>query len=182
MNHPRVVPVQRAGAIGNTYHPPGRSLTGDELAWVRNRPEGERRPMPAVGAIVGWREVEGGPVVRATVVEVESVTDPWAHESAPFEPHGPDPNVWRVVTNPETATPLHDALGRYVFAPVPDPWPAVVVRIDPTVINPGTGPDLAGREVIGRTRYMHVREARLPGSAGWLPAEDINHDPNLTGR
>lgn len=159
-----VVPVQTPGAIGNTWHPSGGPLSREELDYCRDRPDGvTRAPLPAVGSVVGFRAKASGPVVAARVHEVESLTDPWAHEHDAFEPHGPDVNVWRVVTN-EARVPQYDLLrpGSYRFELTDDPWPSVVLCIEP---DAQTGK--------GARTYVVTREARLPGSVGYTTPDQI---------
>jgi hypothetical protein len=166
MENRRVGPTMRPGAMGATYHPPGMTLERATVDALRCRPEAERRKPPRPGDVVGWRRVHGGPVERATVVEVDSLTDPHAHENDAHAPHGPDAAVWRVVTNPAAATPLYGADGGYLYELLPDPWPNVVLRVDPVR-------DEETNSVKGRTEFTITREARLPGSAGWLPPDEI---------
>jgi hypothetical protein len=168
----RVVPTMRPGALGATYHPPGESLEREVVDGLRCRAEADRLPpasLPRVGDVVGWREHPHGPVVRAVVQAVESTEDPWAHERDAFEPHGPDNNVWRVVTNPARA-PLYDALGRYVYTLVADPWPSLVLTVEPDVERNAAGQIIASK---GARRHTITRESRRPGDAGWLPADQI---------
>lgn len=164
MEDRRVVPTMRPGAMGATYHPPSMTLEREVVDRLRCRPEGERRRPPQPGDVVGWRRVQGGPVERATVVSVDSMTDPHAHERDEFEPHGPDPAVWRVRKNPLTSAPVYGPLGEYLYELVDDPWPNVVLRTDPV---------RDGDSVKGRREFTITREARLPGSAGWLPPDEI---------
>ena len=161
-NTPAVVPVQAPGLVGNTIHQPGRPLDLATLAATRARPLAGRTPLPSVGQVVGFRERVAGPVVKAYVQGVESVTDPWAHEHDLFEPHGPDPNVWRVVKD-AADQPVYDLMrpGQYRFELVDDPWPSVVVHLRP---EPGEK---------GSNRYVITRQARRSGSIGWLPADQI---------
>lgn len=166
-----VVPVQTPGAIGNTYHPSGGPLTQDELAWCRNRPEGVPRPaLPKPGDVVGYRAKPSGPIVAARVHEVESLSDPWAHEHDAFEPHGPDVAVWRVVTN-EARVPQYDLMrpGSYRFELVDDPWPSIVLCVEPERIEYADGS--TGQR--GARTYVVTKEARLPGSAGWTTPDQI---------
>jgi len=62
-----------------------------------------------------------------------------------------DPNVWRYRVLDPTKGPELDELGQRVMELVDDPWPDVVLHLDGM---PGVHP---------------TREARLPGSPGWLP-------------
>lgn len=158
-----VVPVQQPGYIGNTVHPTGAPMTQTELERCRCRPgDVPRPPLPAVGDLVGYRAVAGGPVVAARVQGVESLADPWAHEHDAFEPHGPDVNVWDVSVMPGTRMPRFDPArpGAYLFELRDDPWPSVVVAVEP----------VDGK---GRRLYAITREARLPGAAGWIPLDQM---------
>lgn len=67
------------------------------------------------------------------------------------DPEGVDWNCWRVRTNPETATPIYDDDGNVILDPHPDAWPTLLLKVD------------------GQASHVVTREARLPGSAGWLP-------------
>lgn len=147
----------------NTYHPPGGPLSNEEIDWCRNRPADVVRPaLPAPGDVVGFRARPNGPVVAARVHEVESITDPWAHEHADFEPHGPDVAVWRVVTDDRRIAQYDpDRPGSYLFELNDDPWPSMVLCVEPVG---GKGP---------RT-YTVTKEARLPGSAGWTTPDQID--------
>lgn len=140
------------GAVANRHHPQAGPLTGAEIAWASHRPGDARTELPAAGDLVGLREREGGPVLPATVLQVlDSLTDPPAVG-------GFDPNVWQVVVNPVTRAPSYGPDGRYLLELVPDPWPRLLVRVDP----------VDGK---GQRKFIEAREARLLGSAGWLPRE-----------
>jgi len=153
------------GAVANTHHPSAGPLNREQIDWLRDRPAQARRPLPAVGDVVGFRESENGPVVTATVLRwVDDLEDPY------HNPAGQDPNVWKVVTDPSRAVPLYDALGRRRFELVADPWPALELQVEPTVREVPGG----GTEVKGRRRIYSTREARLAGAVGWLPAEMID--------
>lgn len=145
------------GAPGNTHHPRNRApLTHEELARLRCRPPHLRAEIPAIGAVVGYRADEDGPVVPAAVVRYADGLD------APPVGGTPDPSIWMVVTDPLTAMPRLDADGRKQWVLVPDPWLSLVLRIDPP---PGAK---------GPRRFTTTREARLDGSPGWLPAAAID--------
>lgn len=64
-----------------------------------------------------------------------------------------DPHTHYVITDWATRHPALDALGRRQYALVDDPWPTVRVRTATHGI-------------------VETREARLPGSPGWLKWED----------
>lgn len=165
------VPVQFPGAIGNTYHPSGAPLTREEVDWCRNRPEGvPRPPLPAPGDVVGYRAKPSGPIVAARVLEVESLTDPWAHEKDAFEPHGPDVAVWRVVVN-EVGAAQYDLTrpGSYRFELVDDPWPSVILVVEPERVEQPDGTTA----LRGARTYVVTKESRLPGSAGWTTPDQI---------
>lgn len=166
-----VVPVQLPGAVGNTYHPTGAALTREEIEWCRNRPDDvPRPPLPEPGDVVGYRAKPSGPVVAARVQAVESLDDPWAHEHDDFEPHGPDVAVWSVRVN-EARLPIYDPArpGSYLFELNADPWPSVVLCVEPEVVEYADG---STGQLSART-YVVTKEARLPGSAGWTTPDQI---------
>lgn len=154
-------PFTPRGAMGNTHHPAWRPpLSHDEAAALRCRPPHLRTEIPAVGDVIGYRDQPNGPIVAATVVEVQAMPE------QPTDPL-PDPLVWEVVVIP----------GIFVAAPgehrdkhyrlVDDPWPSVVLRVDPHR-DPDTG------AVRGRRMLYQTREARLPGEPGWYPANAVD--------
>lgn len=144
------------GAPGNTHHPATGPLSHEQIAALRCRPEHRRTTIPPVGDVVGYRHVVGGPVVPALVTEVD--------DGAP--PGGPhDVLMWRVITG-ANRLPVLDALGRQQHEPVPDPWPSVVLRVDPVANERG--------ELKGPRRFVQTRESRLAGEPGWLPTTEID--------
>lgn len=126
-------------------HPPGSppidgmSYTQQEAFDARRRPVGQRTPIPEVGARVLYRADAYGPLVGATVTAVEMDNQE-------------DLNVWRFKTEIRDGQrgPVLDAFGRRVMELVDDPWPDVILKID------------------GRGGMHATREARIPGSPGWL--------------
>lgn len=117
-----------------------RRHTAEDINRARWRPEAQRTPIPAVGDRVLFRPTEEAGLVMATVLEVTY-----------HDPEGVDWNCWRVRTNPETATPVYDDDGNVILDPHPDAWPTLLLKVD------------------GQASHVVTREARLPGSAGWLP-------------
>lgn len=95
---------------------PGTSIvyTPEEYQWARRRPAGQRTPIPAVGDEVMYRHLEGGPVVRAEVLEVQDLEN--------FQ----DPNLWYFQTD-ALGRPV-EIEGRRVLAKAYDPWPELTVR------------------------------------------------------
>ncbi len=130
-----------------------------EVSWARNRPPGERVPLPHAGDVVWYRQWEwerdpGGrhtPPERATVVEVQDPTDTAVVHTTPDGVPARDPNLWHLLRDP-SGKPLPGPGGGMVYAPVADPWPRVVLRRPNGVV-------------------VTTREARLRGSAGWLPLD-----------
>ena len=124
---------------------PGLPMTAEDVAWARKRPVGLRTPIPEVGQVVDYRHDLNGPVVPARVLAV-------------LLDDGTDPNVWRVKID-ESSTehlraPVLDENGNYVMELVDDPWPDVRLKVE------------------GHAGHAITREARLPGSTGWLPRKD----------
>lgn len=145
-----------------TQHIP---YTPAEVNWARWRPPQHRTPIPAVGDRVLYRATEWAPPTWATVVEVGDQTPPpnpteWA---SPFAPPF-DPNVWRVKTDIRAATPVRDAFGAMTLERHPDAWPTLVLQVD------------------GVRSHVATREARLRGSAGWLPPDWQDRARPVPGR
>lgn len=121
--------------------------TREMIAWARCRPLIARTELPVMGEILGWRALASGPTVRARVltVDLDPPTDTRAGSTI-------DSNVWRyVVHDPQAGPVMRDALGNRAVELVEDPWPTVLLA---TLDGP-------------RLR-VETREARLPGSPGWL--------------
>jgi len=113
-----------------------------ESAWARNRPLTERPAIPSVGDLVCYRHNEWSPEVeQIQVLEVQDAGD------------RADPNLWHTVRDINGAV-LLAADGTPATEPVADPWPWLLFRRDPL-----------------STRLTMAREARLRGSAGWLPLD-----------
>lgn len=136
-----------------------------EVSHARNRPVSERPPLPQPGEQVWYRQFEWNrnPVgdlvepVLADVVEVQHPHD--ASDSDFVDGVGwvRDPNLWHLVRDEHGRVQL-TPLGALRYEPVADPWPWVRLRL------PDSGP------------VHETREARLRGSAGWLPL-DYSHRP-----
>lgn len=130
--------------VANLANPYPVAYPQHEVLWARCRDVGSRTPVPVAGQLVWYRHRHGGPCVMAVV------------ESVDMENKG-DGGVWafRVDGNNNPV----DAQGRPVLMGmpgermmelVPDPWPDTYLDV------PGIG-------------KIVTKEARLPGSRGWLP-------------
>lgn len=155
MTGPHIPP----GALPFTHHPRTRPpLDVNEATSLRVRPPTMRTDVadiPRPGDLCGFRAREHGPVVLATVVRwVDSLEDPWATGE-------PDPNVWQVATD-DRRQALRDELGRYRYVLHPDPWPQIILRVDPPEGSKGP------------RGFTSTRESRDPGSAGWLPRTAVD--------
>lgn len=137
---------------GAVYVPPGHSLTPEQVTWARGRPPWARRPVPTLGAAVGVRMAPYGPVLRAVVIGVPSLTDPGDN---------PDLLVWRVVTDEARAAVRGDGPGGYRWELVDDPWPTLRLRVEPP--DGGKGPRI----------FNETREERLSPLGGWLPPDQV---------
>lgn len=62
-----------------------------------------------------------------------------------------DHYLWHRHVNPLTGAPEIDGAGRYLMKPAPDPWPSLTLATD--------------------WGHRITREARVRGSAGWLPLD-----------
>lgn len=138
------------GVPGYVHHPASGPLSHEQRHSLAHRPEALRRKPPPVGAVVGYRHDEGGIVVSATVMWVQDMTQT-AATGGEF-----DPNVHRVKMK-GPGLPERTVLGALALELLADAWPLVKLRT----------------RVGGATLIIDTREARLPGSAGWLPASDI---------
>lgn len=126
---------------------PGYVPSRAQIAWARSRPPGQRTALPQVGEEVGVRLLAGGPVLPGRILFVD--LDPPSDTRAGTEI---DSNVWRYVVTDHARGPVEiDEAGNRAVELVGDPWPSVLVEVT-------QGPPL-------RTE---TREARLPGSPGWL--------------
>lgn len=156
----------RGPFLGNRYIPAGTTLTAEMAEFARCRPEHLRTPiraLPKLNDVIGYRSGPNQQVIAALVIGVPNLTAPG---------DDPDLNVWRVVLDPESRAPKLDLLGRRRHELVDDPWPVVRLRIGPP---PGgvADPERPGGALKGSTTYTDVREERLPGLGGWLPAGAI---------
>jgi hypothetical protein len=115
--------------------------TAEEITWARWRPQEHITPVPAVGDRVLYRAHDWADPVGATVLE--EVDDSGLGT--------PDWNCWRVrVTN---GVPHYDGAGEMILDAHPDRWPTLLLKVD------------------GQASHVVTREARLRGSAGWLPLD-----------
>jgi hypothetical protein len=112
-----------------------------EITWAQCRPPAERVPPPVVGDKVWVRHEPWGSVVPGTVIHVQPLDDPWQD----------NPYLWTNRTDPLTGAFLVTADGEPIAERHPDPWPVVHVAW------------VGGVD--------HTQEARLRGSAGWLPLD-----------
>lgn len=132
---------------------PGVYTKREQIMWARCRPPADRTSRPRTFQIVGLRLQQGGPVVRARIV---SVADQAPEHTRPTDEL--DENVWRYQldkNSPRRAPIEIDEHGLRAVELVEDPWFDCVVE---TLEGP-------------KLRTM-TREARLPGSSGWLPWKD----------
>jgi hypothetical protein len=130
--------------------------TAADVARARWRPPEHRTPIPAVGDRVIYRAVDDGPTVGAIVLEVQDMTHPGNAPARWPDPRNPpfDPNCWQVRTA-SPGVPVFDEEGLMVVDPHPDTWPTLLLKVD------------------GQASHVQTREARLPGSAGWLPVGEL---------
>ena len=106
---------------------------------------------PEAGEVLGLRMAPGVPVVRAKVLRVDMGTPVDTRAGVSI-----DWNVWRYVVRDPAAGPIElDEVGNRAVELVDDPWPSVLLET------------LDGPKI--RTE---CREARLPGSPGWLRAKE----------
>jgi hypothetical protein len=112
-----------------------------EVSYARNRNPIERVAVTPGDRVYYRRDNWDPNLVLAQVLEVQDLGD------------RTDPNLWQQVRN-VGGSPVLDPLGQLVHAPVADPWPWVILQPDDT---PG--------------RTAKTWEARLRGSAGWLPLD-----------
>jgi len=121
-----------------------------EITWARNRPHHERPPLPAAGDQVWYRRHDWcHNLGSGETEEPEMVT---VVEAQSLDDRT-DPNLWHHVKD-AFGRPIHDA-GIPRMAPVADPWPWIRVRRPNGLI-------------------AETREARLRGSAGWLPLDYLD--------
>lgn len=141
-------------------------LSREENLWAGWRPPTYRTPVPAIGDPVLYRHEAWTTPVGATVLNIDDIEPPtvlttrWAsHLNPPY-----DPNVWRVRTTPGSSIPLHHPDGTVILDRLPDAWPTLLLKID------------------GQRSHVQTREARLRGSAGWLPLDWQDRTRPVPGR
>lgn len=140
-----------------------------EVTHAKNRPLSERPPLPRPGDQVWYRRFEWNHDQRtgervdpelAVVVEVQDPQDISDQDYVDDAGWVRDPNLWHLIRHNITGAPLRDALGQLVYNPVSDPWPWVRLRRPNGIID-------------------ETREARLRGSAGWLPLDYLARPERL---
>jgi hypothetical protein len=89
---------------------------------------------------------------EVTEAQVVAVQDPLDYA---------DRYLWHVLTD-ERRRPIHDERGNRVLVPAPDPWPTLTLATD--------------------WGHRATREARVRGSAGWLPLDWRNRYRPEPGR
>ena len=124
----------------------GLPATPSQSSWAISRPGPRRVPQPQVDDEVLYRHNSWETPVRATVTWVQPADDI------------DDPNLWQAQTDGSGGTVLVE--GKPVFVQNPDPW----VRVH-LAVHAGQVSGMIG----GFT--VETREARLPGSPGWLPMD-----------
>jgi hypothetical protein len=110
-----------------------------EVAWARARPAELRTPIPRVDDAILCRLIEWEEPLEAIVDRVQPADDI------------NDPHLFEVALDGAGEPVLLE--GRPVMSPLVDPWPTLWL-----VVHSGI-----------RVVHTHTREARLRGSAGWLP-------------
>lgn len=113
-----------------------------EVGWARNRPSDLRTPIPGEGDTVLCRLVEWDEPHEAIVERVQPLDDI------------NDPHLFEVSTDGRGEPVLIE--GRPILNGLTDPWPTLWLVV--------YGPH-------GSIVHTHTREARLRGSAGWLPLD-----------
>lgn len=139
-----------------------------EQTHARNRPLSERPPLPKPGDRVWFRRWEwerdsGGrhvPPELATVVGIQPDDHPDFRDYVPGVGWVRDPNLWHLVRD-INGKPLRGLDGGWRYEPVADPWPWLDLELEP---HPAGYPRPLER----------AREARLRGSAGWLPLDYLD--------
>jgi len=132
-----------------------RQWDAAEYAWQADRPPRCRPPALALGLDLLFRPASWSPeLIPIRVTEIQDLDSDEARV---------DPNVYEKVTNPEHTRVLTDPLGRPLVRLRGDPWPWIHFQV------------LDDRgEPYGAVRSC--REARLEGSAGWLPLEHDKYE------
>jgi hypothetical protein len=132
-----------------------------EFTHAHNRPRPERPPLPEPGDQVWYRrydwhhnpatgETENPELV--TVVEVQPPDDESLTCHLPGVGLVRDLNLWHLVRDNVTGRPAYDPSGQPRYVHVADPWPWLRLRRPNGML-------------------AETREARLRGSAGWLPLD-----------
>lgn len=122
----------------------GMPATPNQQSWAISRPAPRRVPRPKVGDEVLYRHDSWLDPVPAEIIWVQPDDDV------------DDPNVCQVQSDGHGGVVLLE--GRPVFISNPDAWLRVHLRIDSAVPEIGN-------------LVADTREARLPGSPGWLPLD-----------
>ena len=118
-------------------------LDHDAVLHARHgRRANERPPKPAPGDVVSLRTFPHGPLVEAVVEDVLEDEN--------------DPNTHQYVVPHASRGPVVGPDGERLRELVWDPWWTVRLKVV---------------DAHGATAYVETREARLPGSPGWLPRE-----------
>jgi len=120
----------------------GLPATPAQCFWARSRPAPHRVAAPAAGDTMLMRLDKWADPIPARVIWVQPDDDV------------DDPHVCQVQVDPATGRPML-LEGRPVFVTNSDPWFKVKVAI----------------ELNGGIAHTVTREARLPGSEGWLPLD-----------
>jgi hypothetical protein len=119
----------------------GMPATPEQRSWAICRPAPRRVPRPAVGDDVLYRHDSWLEPIPARVLWVQPDDDV------------DDPHVCQVQTDGQGMPVLVE--GRPVFVTNPDAWLTVKLAVT----------------IDGSAMHMITREARLPGSPGWLPLD-----------
>jgi hypothetical protein len=138
-----------------------RQWDAAEYAWQANRPEDHRVPVPAIGDHVMIRSASWSPELHeAVVVEVQDMESDEANA---------DPNVRDKMTSADHTQVMYGPDGAPLTRLRADPWPWIHYRhLD------------ADGQATGAERS--IREARLEGSAGWLPLDHERRErPHWSG-
>lgn len=133
----------------------------NEFSHVHNRPHAERPPLPAPGDQVWYRRYDWNVDERTgehhepelvTVIEVQHPDDTELVCNLPDIGPVRDLNLWHLVRDNLTGQPLYGIDGQPWYVHVADPWPWLRMRRPNGLL-------------------AETREARLRGSAGWLPLD-----------
>lgn len=126
-----------------------------ELAWQARRPVTHRTPSLALGLHLLFRPVAwSDELIPIVVTAIQDLDSDEARR---------DPNVYDKMTNPEHTRVLTDPLGQPLTRLREDPWPWIHFQVLDDQGQP-----------YGAVRSC--REARLRGSAGWLPLDHARRE------